>query len=203
VEFRAVAAGVALLSPGATRALITRFLTAPAPGALLAPVTETGTYALIDAVEGHFSGEDAQLAPARRGDTTERSPTPLWNRYRFALLTPHTPSLSVTPTFRTCDENSNVRKATVLHTTAISAHVTGTSWRTLTYEQVHTGKGTTGVGETRMPSHTGALTGDPRDTEESDHRLQRRAERPDPQPIQVSSVQGCPESTRTALVRGT
>ena len=34
---RTVAAGEALLSPGATRALITRFLTAPAPGALLAP----------------------------------------------------------------------------------------------------------------------------------------------------------------------
>ncbi|MFI5475911.1 response regulator [Streptomyces cacaoi] len=33
---RTVAAGEALLSPGATRALITRFLTAPAPGALLA-----------------------------------------------------------------------------------------------------------------------------------------------------------------------
>src|SRR5688572_17490528 len=33
---RTVASGEALLSPGATRALITRFLTAPAPGALLA-----------------------------------------------------------------------------------------------------------------------------------------------------------------------
>ncbi|WP_460062652.1 response regulator transcription factor [Streptomyces sp. YKOK-I1] len=33
---RTVAAGEALLSPGATRALITRFLAAPAPGALLA-----------------------------------------------------------------------------------------------------------------------------------------------------------------------
>ncbi|AXG81826.1 response regulator transcription factor [Streptomyces paludis] len=34
---RTVAAGEALLSPGATRALISRFLTAPAPGSLLAP----------------------------------------------------------------------------------------------------------------------------------------------------------------------
>ncbi|MES5824137.1 response regulator transcription factor [Streptomyces sp. RG80] len=34
---RTVAAGEALLSPGATRALITRFLAAPAPGSLLAP----------------------------------------------------------------------------------------------------------------------------------------------------------------------
>ncbi|MGI5452315.1 response regulator transcription factor [Streptomyces sp. CA-249302] len=34
---RTIASGEALLSPGATRALITRFLTAPAPGALLAP----------------------------------------------------------------------------------------------------------------------------------------------------------------------
>jgi DNA-binding NarL/FixJ family response regulator len=34
---RTVAAGEALRSPGATRALITRFLTALAPGALLAP----------------------------------------------------------------------------------------------------------------------------------------------------------------------
>ncbi|GAA3809950.1 response regulator transcription factor [Streptomyces coacervatus] len=34
---RTVASGEALLSPGATRALITRFLTGPAPGALLAP----------------------------------------------------------------------------------------------------------------------------------------------------------------------
>ncbi|WP_329268107.1 response regulator transcription factor [Streptomyces sp. NBC_01451] len=34
---RTVASGEALLSPGATRALITRFLTAPAPGGLLAP----------------------------------------------------------------------------------------------------------------------------------------------------------------------
>ncbi|WP_371664064.1 response regulator [Streptomyces sp. NBC_00280] len=34
---RTVASGEALLSPGATRALITRFLTSPAPGGLLAP----------------------------------------------------------------------------------------------------------------------------------------------------------------------
>ena len=34
---RTVASGEALLSPGATRALITRFLTGPAPGPLLAP----------------------------------------------------------------------------------------------------------------------------------------------------------------------
>ncbi|WP_411151612.1 response regulator transcription factor [Streptomyces sp. A30] len=34
---RTIASGEALLSPGATRALITRFLTAPAPGNLLAP----------------------------------------------------------------------------------------------------------------------------------------------------------------------
>nr|WP_232838358.1 response regulator transcription factor [Streptomyces geranii] len=34
---RTVASGEALLSPGATRALITRFLTTPAPGGLLAP----------------------------------------------------------------------------------------------------------------------------------------------------------------------
>ncbi|MFF3374846.1 response regulator [Streptomyces sp. NPDC002680] len=34
---RTVASGEALLSPGATSALITRFLTAPAPGGLLAP----------------------------------------------------------------------------------------------------------------------------------------------------------------------
>ncbi|GGU21780.1 hypothetical protein GCM10010244_55450 [Streptomyces coeruleorubidus] len=34
---RTIASGEALLSPGVTRALITRFLTAPAPGALLTP----------------------------------------------------------------------------------------------------------------------------------------------------------------------
>ena len=35
----------------------------------------------------------------------------------------------------------------------------GTPWRNLTFVQVHTDEGLTGVGETRMLSHTDALLG--------------------------------------------
>ncbi|AXK34258.1 mandelate racemase/muconate lactonizing enzyme family protein [Streptomyces armeniacus] len=43
--------------------------------------------------------------------------------------------------------------------TGISTHVVGTPWRNLTYVQVHTDEGLTGVGETRMTGHTDALLG--------------------------------------------
>ena len=43
--------------------------------------------------------------------------------------------------------------------TGISTHVVGTPWRNLTYVQVHTDEGLTGVGETRMLGHTDALLG--------------------------------------------
>ncbi|QHF94812.1 dehydratase [Streptomyces sp. NHF165] len=43
--------------------------------------------------------------------------------------------------------------------THISTHVVGTPWRNLTYVQVHTDEGLTGVGETRMLGHTDALLG--------------------------------------------
>jgi galactonate dehydratase len=43
--------------------------------------------------------------------------------------------------------------------TGISSHVVGTPWRNLTYIQVHTDEGLTGVGETRMLGHTDALLG--------------------------------------------
>ena len=43
--------------------------------------------------------------------------------------------------------------------TGISTHVVGTPWRNLTYVQVHTDEGLTGVGEARMLGHTDALTG--------------------------------------------
>ncbi|MBV7668545.1 mandelate racemase/muconate lactonizing enzyme family protein [Streptomyces halstedii] len=43
--------------------------------------------------------------------------------------------------------------------TGISTHVVGTPWRNLTYVQVHTDEGLTGVGETRMLGHTDALVG--------------------------------------------
>ncbi|MGH3313299.1 MAG: mandelate racemase/muconate lactonizing enzyme family protein [Streptomyces sp.] len=43
--------------------------------------------------------------------------------------------------------------------TGISTHVVGTPWRNLTYVQVHTDDGLTGVGETRMLGHTDALVG--------------------------------------------
>jgi galactonate dehydratase len=43
--------------------------------------------------------------------------------------------------------------------TGISTHVVGTPWRNLTYVQVHTDEGLTGVGEARMTGHTDALLG--------------------------------------------
>ena len=43
--------------------------------------------------------------------------------------------------------------------THIDTHVLGTPWRDLTYVQVHTDDGLTGVGETRMLGHTAALLG--------------------------------------------
>ncbi|MHC3462377.1 mandelate racemase/muconate lactonizing enzyme family protein [Streptomyces flavovirens] len=43
--------------------------------------------------------------------------------------------------------------------TGISTHVVGTPWRNLTYVQVHTDEGLTGVGETRMLGRTDALVG--------------------------------------------
>lgn len=43
--------------------------------------------------------------------------------------------------------------------TDISTHVVGTPWRNLTYVQVHTDEGLTGVGETRMLGRTDALLG--------------------------------------------
>ncbi|HEX6469116.1 MAG TPA: mandelate racemase/muconate lactonizing enzyme family protein [Streptosporangiaceae bacterium] len=41
----------------------------------------------------------------------------------------------------------------------LTTHVAGTPWRTLTYVQVHTDEGLTGVGEARMLNHTDALLG--------------------------------------------
>ncbi|WP_049578546.1 mandelate racemase/muconate lactonizing enzyme family protein [Streptomyces sp. SBT349] len=49
--------------------------------------------------------------------------------------------------------------------TGISTHVVGTPWRNLTYVQVHTDEGLTGVGETRMLGHTDALIGYLREAE--------------------------------------
>lgn len=49
--------------------------------------------------------------------------------------------------------------ATAVRITGISTHVVGTPWRNLTYVQVHTDEGITGVGETRMLGHTDALIG--------------------------------------------
>jgi galactonate dehydratase len=43
--------------------------------------------------------------------------------------------------------------------TGITTHVVGTPWRNLTFVQVHTDEGLTGVGETRMLGHTDALLG--------------------------------------------
>lgn len=43
--------------------------------------------------------------------------------------------------------------------TGITTHVVGTPWRNLTYVQVHTDDGITGVGETRMLGRTDALIG--------------------------------------------
>ena len=43
--------------------------------------------------------------------------------------------------------------------TKLTTHVAGTPWRTLTYVQVHTDEGLTGVGEARMLNHTDALLG--------------------------------------------
>ncbi|WP_129839837.1 mandelate racemase/muconate lactonizing enzyme family protein [Streptomyces sp. RFCAC02] len=49
--------------------------------------------------------------------------------------------------------------------TGLSTHVVGTPWRNLTYVQVHTDEGLTGVGETRMLGHTDALIGYLREAE--------------------------------------
>ncbi|MCU4745371.1 MULTISPECIES: mandelate racemase/muconate lactonizing enzyme family protein [Streptomyces] len=49
--------------------------------------------------------------------------------------------------------------------TGISTHVVGTPWRNLTYVQVHTDEGLTGVGETRMLGRTDALIGYLREAE--------------------------------------
>ena len=43
--------------------------------------------------------------------------------------------------------------------TELTTHVLGTPWRDLTFVQVHTDEGLTGVGETRMLGHTQALLG--------------------------------------------
>jgi galactonate dehydratase len=43
--------------------------------------------------------------------------------------------------------------------TRLSTHVVGTPWRNLTFVQVHTDEGLTGVGEARMLGHTDALLG--------------------------------------------
>jgi galactonate dehydratase len=68
--------------------------------------------------------------------------------------------------------------------TGLSTHIVGTPWRNLTYVQVHTDEGLTGVGEARMLGHTDALLGylaeaeinhikgsDPFDTEDLVHRM--------------------------------
>lgn len=49
--------------------------------------------------------------------------------------------------------------------TGITTHVVGTPWRNLSYAQVHTDEGLTGVGETRMLGHTDALIGYLREAE--------------------------------------
>ena len=43
--------------------------------------------------------------------------------------------------------------------TKVDTHVLGTPWRNLTFVQVHTDEGLTGLGETRMVNHTDALLG--------------------------------------------
>ena len=49
--------------------------------------------------------------------------------------------------------------ALLVKITDVTTHVLGTPWRDLTFVQVHTDEGLTGVGETRMLGHTQALLG--------------------------------------------
>lgn len=106
----------------------------------------------------------------------KQSPVPYRNRYLFAPLTPRALPLRVTPNFRTRDDFSNGRKATVLRTTGISTHVAGMPWRHPTYVRAHTGKGIMKVGETWMPGRTEAMTGDPCEAEASGRRPGQDAE---------------------------
>ncbi len=92
---RTVASGEALLSPGATRSLISRFLTAPAPGTHLAPperladltVREREVMAL--AAEGRSNteiAEDLTLSPLTVRTHIHRAMTKLGARDRAQLV---------------------------------------------------------------------------------------------------------------------
>ncbi|MCX4763627.1 response regulator transcription factor [Streptomyces sp. NBC_01275] len=92
---RTVSGGEALLSPGATRTLITRFLTSPAPGAQLAPperladltVREREVMAL--AAEGKSNteiAEDLTLSPLTVRTHIHRAMTKLGARDRAQLV---------------------------------------------------------------------------------------------------------------------
>jgi galactonate dehydratase len=77
--------------------------------------------------------------------------------------TPVVPSISNVS--RNFEQHRRAQGAAAVRITGISTHVVGTPWRNLTYVQVHTDEGVTGVGETRMLGHTDALIGYLREAE--------------------------------------
>ncbi|MER6344968.1 response regulator transcription factor [Streptomyces sp. NPDC001595] len=92
---RTVASGDALLSPGATRSLITRFLTAPAPGTHLAPPERLGELTgrerevMALAAEGKSNteiAEDLFLSPLTVRTHIHRAMTKLGARDRAQLV---------------------------------------------------------------------------------------------------------------------
>ncbi|MEG8276461.1 response regulator transcription factor [Streptomyces sp. AHA2] len=92
---RTVASGEALLSPGATRSLITRFLTAPAPGTQLAPperladLTTREREVMALAAEGRSNAEiadDLTVSPLTVRTHIHRAMTKLGARDRAQLV---------------------------------------------------------------------------------------------------------------------
>ncbi|WP_369196741.1 response regulator transcription factor [Streptomyces djakartensis] len=92
---RTVASGEALLSPGATRSLITRFLTAPAPGTHLAPperladLTTREREVMALAAEGRSNAEiadDLTVSPLTVRTHIHRAMTKLGARDRAQLV---------------------------------------------------------------------------------------------------------------------